>query len=268
MQLSCKSQTQNELKFKVKYNPETNYNQTIEQTSSSSIDYNGSEDFLKKIKEKGIENPTITNTNSHIESVFKTGKLTDGTSFPLTVEFVKMERSDGKKLVPVGTLIYGHGSIENMPTLDSIVSKGLDETFKKTLLQTMQSTFSQLSFPEKKVRVGESFSTESPLSIPIAGNVLEMTIITSYKLLSIINGIADFDISESYKMNTNISKYTIDGTGTGNGKIIYDISNNFYLKYQLNTDMTMNTKLDNFGLIVNTKSGIVQTTKITKNASR
>jgi hypothetical protein len=264
-QISCYSQSKDGLTFKVQYKPETKYSQTIEQTSHTDMKYSGSEEFLQKLKDKGVQNPTITDKVSKIESVFKTGKLTDGTNFPLTMEFVRTTSSDGKKDIPDGTLVYGLGSIGNMPTLDSIVSEGLDEEFKKTLLQAMQSTFSQLSFPEKKVKVGESFSRESPLSIPIAGVTIEMTITTNYKLLSITNGIANFDVSQVYKMKSTITKYTIKATGSGKGKLLYDVSNNYYLKYQIDTEMGMNVKLDNFDLDLNSKSGFIQTTVITTN---
>lgn len=263
--IPCYSQTKNELTFNVQYKPKTKYSQTIEQTSHSEMKYSGSEEFLQKIKDKGIQNPTLTDKTSKIESVFKTGKLTDGTNFPLTMEFVKTTSSDGKKDIPDGTIIYGHGSIVSMPTLDSIVSKGLDEKFKKTLLQTMQSTFSQLSFPEKKVKVGESFSRESPLSIPIAGVIIEMTITTNYKLLNITNDIADFEVSQIYTMKSTITKYTINAIGSGKGKLLYDVSNNYFLKYQIDTEMGMNVKLENFDLDINSKSGYIQTIIITTN---
>lgn len=261
----CYSQKNNELIFKVQYKPETKYSQTIEQTSHSEMKYSGSEEFLQKLKDNGVQNPTITDKTSKIESIFKTEKLTPSKTFPLTMEFVKTTSSDGKKEIPDGTLIYGHGSIGNMPTLDSIVSSELDDEFKKTLLQAMQSTFSQLSFPEKKVKIGESFSRESPLSIPIAGVTIEMAITTTYKLLSITNGIADFDVSQIYTMKSTITKYTIKATGNGNGKLLYDVSNKYYLKYQINTVMGMNIELDNFAIDLNSKSGFIQTTIITPN---
>lgn len=66
------------------------------------------------------------------------------------MEFINTTSNDGKKSIPDGTLIYGVGTIDDLPRLDSIVSKNLDENYKKALLQTLQSTFSQLSFPEKK----------------------------------------------------------------------------------------------------------------------
>jgi hypothetical protein len=251
--------------FKVQYNPETKYSQTIEQISHYDMKYSGSEEFLRKLKDKGVQNPTITDKVSMIESVLKTGKSTEGTNFPLTIEFVKTTSSDGKKEIPDGTLIYGHGSIGNMPTLDSIVSNGLDEGVKKTLLQAMQSIFSQLSFPEKKIKVGESFSIESPLSIPIAGVTIEMEITTNYKLLSITNEIADFDVSQVFTMKSTITNYNFKATGSGKGKLLYDVSNNCNLKYQIDTEIGMNMKLDNFDLDINSKSGFIQTTVITTN---
>lgn len=261
----CNSQTQKEVIFKVQYKPETKYNQTIEQTSQANIKYSGSDDFMRKLKDKGVQNPTITNTQSKIETIFKTGKQTNKKTFPITIEFAKSTSSDGKKIIPDGTLIYGYGSNGNMPTLDSIVSNGLDENFKKTLLQTMQSTFAQLSFPEKRVKIGESFSRESPLSIPIAATTLDMTITTTFKLLDIINGIADFDVSSIYTMKSVITKYTIKATGNGKGKMLYDIVNNNFTRYETDTEMKMNLKLENFDMDLDSKSGFIQTTTISKN---
>ncbi len=264
----CNGQTQNSLTFKVQYKPETKYSSTIKQTSYSELTYSGSEEFLQKLNDKGVKNPTITNIESKIETVFKTGKSTDGINFPLTIEIVKTKSNDGKRVIPDGMLIYGHGSNGNMPTLDSIVSDGIKEEFKKTLLQAMQSTFSQLNFPERQVKIGESFSIESPLSIPIAGVTIEITMTTNYHLLRINNGIADFDVSQVYTLKTIIAKYTVNATGSGQGKLFYDVSNNYYLKYQTDNEMEMNLKLDQFDLNLKNKSGFVQTSEISKNASR
>ncbi|HEY4788641.1 MAG TPA: hypothetical protein VIH57_21470 [Bacteroidales bacterium] len=132
-QLVCNSYSQDSLNFKVQYKPEMSYNQTMEQTMQSEFKYSGSEEFLKTIKEKGIQNPTITNRKSKVESVFKTGKLKEGT------------------------------------------------------------------------------------------------------------------------------------TGSGIGKLTYDIHNNYYLKYQIDAVMQINLKLDNYELNVKNKVGFIQSTIITKN---
>ena len=52
-----------------------------------------------------------------------------------------------------GTIIYGKGTLNNLPVLDSITSKGLSEELKKTIMQTMQSFFTQFElFRDAKLK--------------------------------------------------------------------------------------------------------------------
>lgn len=143
IQLSV-AQTKNEFQFKIQYNPETKYDQTLDQTSYLEMKYAGEPEFMQTLKDKSVQNPTIIDNHSIIESVMKTGKLTNKTYFPLTIEFLKTTNSDNKTQIPDGTIIYGKGTLGNMPTLDSIVSKGLNEEFKKGILETMKATFAQI----------------------------------------------------------------------------------------------------------------------------
>lgn len=263
IQLSV-AQTKNELQFKIQYNPETKYEQTLDQTSHLEMKYAGEADFMQTLKDKGVQNPTIVDNHSVIESVMKTGKLTNKTYFPLTIEFLKTTNSDNKTQIPDGTIIYGKGTINNLPTLDSITSKGLSEEYKKTIMQTMQSFFTQLNIPERKVKVGEVFDLDTPLSIPVAGMQMDMTITTTYKLLSIKNNVADFDISQVYTMKTNTTKFPMNATGTGKGKLLYDVVNNFNLNYQIDMEMSANMKIEKIELDIKSKTGMIQSAKISK----
>ena len=263
IQLSV-AQTKNELQFKIQYNPDTKYEQTLDQTSHLEMKYAGEADFMQTLKDKGVQNPTIVDNHSVIESVMKTGKLTNKTYFPLTIEFLKTTNSDNKTQIPDGTIIYGKGTINNLPTLDSITSKGLSEEYKKTIMQTMQSFFTQLNIPERKVKVGEVFDLDTPLSIPVAGMQMDMTITTTYKLLSIKNNVADFDISQVYTMKTNTTKFPMNATGTGKGKLLYDVVNNFNLNYQIDMEMSANMKIEKIELDIISKMKMLQTAKISK----
>lgn len=259
------AQSKNEFQFKIQYNPETTYNQMIDQSNHLEMKYSGDAEILQKLKDKGIQNPSITDNRSVIESVLKTGKTTNKIDFPLTIEFLKTTNSDNKIAIPNGTIIYGKGTTGNMPTLDSIVSKELDEEFKKTMLQTMQATFSQINIPERNVKVGDVFDIDTPLSFPIASIQLDMTITTNYKLLSIKNDIAEFDINQVYTMKTNTDKFPITATGTGKGKLLYDIVHNFNLKYQIEMEMSANVKIEQIELDITSITKLAQTAKISKN---
>jgi hypothetical protein len=261
--LSCNSQ--NMIVFKVKYSPETNYSQIIFQDSKTTIKYSGTEEFLKKLKAKGVDNPTITKANSKTKSILKTGRLTNNNLFPLSIRFTESINGDGKVTIPDGTIIYGTCSLENMPNLDSISGKHLSDEFKKALFQTMQKAFSQMTFPEKKVQVGEAFSRQSPLTLPIAGITLDISITTTYKLINIKNNFATLDLSQVYTLKSTIKEHNVKMTGNGKGNLIYDIGNHFYKTYQIDTDMTTNMKLDNFDLDLNSKSHFIQSVTITKN---
>jgi hypothetical protein len=263
IQLSV-AQTKNELVFKIQYNPETKYDQTLDQTSHLEMKYAGEPEFIQTLQEKGVQNPTIIENHSVIESVMKTGKLTNKTYFPLTIEFLKTTNSDNKINIPDGTIIYGKGTINNLPTLDSITSKGLSDELKQTIMQTMQSFFTQLNIPERKVKVGDVFDLDTPLSIPLANIQMDMTITTTYKLLSIKNNVADFDVSQVYTMKTNTTKFPMNATGTGKGKLLYDVVNKFNLKYQIDMEMTANMKIEKIELDIKSKMEILQSAKISK----
>lgn len=258
------AQNKNEFLFKIQYSPETKYEQTIDQTNHLEMRYSGDPEFTTMLKNKGIQNPKITDNHSVIESVFKTGKLTPKMDFPLTIEFLKTTNSDNKIAIPNGTIIYGKGTLGNMPTLDSIVSNGLNEEFKKSILQTMQATFAQINIPERIVKVGEIFSIDSPLSIPMANAQLDMTITTTYKLISIKNNVADFDISQVYTMKTEANKIPMNATGSGKGKLLYDVIQNFNLKYQMDMEMSTNMKIEKMELDIKSKTGFSQIAKISK----
>lgn len=256
---------QKELTLKVHYHPEMSYYQTLHQSSEMSMKYSGSEEILQKLKEKGIQNPTITNNHLKFEMVLKTGKVTDKNNFPLTMEVINTTSSDGKKPFPDNTIIYGTGTTDNLPKLDSIVSKNIDEEYKKALLHTLQSTFSQLSFPEKKLKIGDSFSQESPLSIPIAGVNIKMNITTTYKLLSINNNKGNLDVDINFSMDSAISNYDVIAKGHGKGIMVYDMNTQFLSKYETENVMEMTVKTEKINLELTSKIGYIQTVTASKN---
>jgi hypothetical protein len=254
-----------ELHFKIEYKPLTKYNTSLSQNTETTLTYHGSEDFLENLKSRGVSNPTITNSALTMESTINTGKLTDGGYFPIIMKINKSTKSEGKTGIPDGTIVYGKDSIGRVPILDSVVADSMTEDVKKVFLQTMQSAFTQISFPEKTLKTGEDFTAETPLSLPIAGHTLDMSIKTKYKLVSIADGIASFDIDQTYTMSTTITDKKASATGDGKGQLLYDIKNNFYKKYQVDLTMKMSINFDDFSLDITAKSGSVQLTTVTAN---
>lgn len=259
------SQKGNEVTIKVRHTPNTTYNQMIRLTSDMKMLYTGSPEFLENIKNKGVDNPMVVSTVRDTELRTVTGALSNDNTFPLTMEFVSSKSGDGKKIIPDGTIIYGRGFPDKLPVLDSIASNGLEESLKNIILTTSQSLFSQLKMPEKTLRVGESFSIDNPITIPIASLTMDMMITTTYKLLNIKKGIAEFDMTLVYKLKGEMEDYPISATGAGTGKMFYNVKHSFYDKYEIVSEMTMQMKQDNFGLDLTTKTSHTMTNVITKN---
>ena len=264
VQFSCTKPPQDNVTFKIQYQPEKKYNQTVERTTNTVIKYMGPGKALKKLKERGLQNPTTSNKKSQTEWVLKTGKLMDKTDFPVTVEYVITVSNDGQKGIPVKANLSGKFLSDHLPVFNSIVSDGLDEKQKMALLQSLQNTFTQLSFPEKKVKIGEQFTIENPYSLPMEGSTIEMEVTTNYKLISISEGIAHFDITQKYTMNPKIMDNSFKGSVSGKGHLVYDMAHTIVLNYTLDTEMNITKKLDSFDFELKTSSEIIQTTKISK----
>ena len=196
--------------------------------------------------------------------MFRTGNMNDDGNFPFEMEYVTSNRTSGKKIVPDGTIFYGIGDSKGMPKLDSISADGLTEDHKQLLLTTIESTFSQVKFPDKKIKIGETFVQEMPLSIPVADVNLDMAITSTYKLISIKEGFAFFDISIDFSLLSEITKYTIKATGTGNGSIKYDLKNNFFIEYKTTTEMKMNFDVGSFVMDMTVISYMDQNTTLYK----
>ena len=257
---------QNQLIFKSQYSPEKRYAQSTIINTESTIKYAGSEQFLKKIKDRGIENPTLQVDKSTTEIVSISGKPLSNGIFPLTMEFVKIENKDEKVTLPQGTKFYAHAGNGSVPVIDSIVSKGIEENFKKQLHEMMQQMFTQSVFAEKKLKIGEEFTLEIPMSIPIAGIRIDMNIISIYKLTTIKNDIGYFDVIQKTILKSNVApSYTINATGNGKGTVLYDIKNNFNIENHTESEMKLSFSYEIFSIDMTTKSSFIQTTTITKN---
>lgn len=253
------------LDFKIQFSPQTIYNQTMSSSAEYELTYDGSQEFLESIKNSGVKNPTTSKTTIVMESVFKTGKTNADGNFPVTIEYLKSLDSNGKTIIPNGTIIHGKGSTSNLPQLDSIVSKDLDETTKNSIFQIVQSSFAQLALPEKKLKIGESFSQESPLKLPIGGLNFDMIITTTYKLESIVNKNAFFDIDQVYTakvVDKNDNNINVSGSGTG--KLIYDISNHYPTQNTIDLKLTFDLKKEDISLKLISLSSIKQEAKITR----
>ncbi|MDH2205485.1 MULTISPECIES: hypothetical protein [Empedobacter] len=252
----CKSQEQ--IDFNIKYLPNYNYTLSLNQTSENSVKYIGSEDILLALKNKGIENPTLSKDTIILKSISKTGNLKNN-EFPINIELLESNNS----VLTKGTKFSGK-YINQKIKIDSIFSSIMTKNQKEALMKMMESVFNQVEFPNKKVKVGESFNQETTMSIPIENVNLEMNINSLYTLKNIENGIGYFNLNQEYSIKSKIEGYDAKITGSGVGKIHYDIENKFYKKYFLEMNMSLNIDIKPIIIEINSKSIFEQNTEIKK----
>lgn len=251
---SCKSQKT--IDFKVGYLPNFNYTLLQKNISENNITYNGSKDFLQRLENNGIENPTITKDSSLLKSISKTGKL-DGNNFPIEIELLE---SNNPTLNP-GTKFYAK-SIDGVTKIDSIYSSTMTEAKKRILLSTMESIMNQIKYPNKKMKVGESFEQNNPMTMPIGDVTIVIDISSIYTLNKISNGIGYFELDQVYKIKSATKDYEMKLDGTGKGQVEYDIKKQFFTKYYSEMEMDLTTNLEEFGIELQTKTITEQTTEI------
>lgn len=262
IQFSCVQPPQDSLMFKIRYQPGKTYNHSSDRTLNSLIKYSGSEQSLQKLQSMGIQNPTFSNRKSHTQWVLETGELMGETNFPALVEYTVTVSTDGETAAPVMASFHGKFLSDNLPVFDSIVSLGLFEEEKQTLLQSLLTTFTQLSFPERHVKIGERFLIESQTSIPMEGSTVELGVTTTYHLTRIEKGLAYFDIAQKYDLQPQLLDNSLKGIVSGKGQLIYDIANTIAVNYTLDTEMEIHKKLDSFEFELKASSGIIQTTNL------
>lgn len=260
--LTCAAQKKNI--FKMHLSPEMKYEQKVSTTFENTISYEGDDAFLAKLKARGNENPEITKRSSISESVITTGTESSDGWFPITIEYTNSDTGDSKTGMPDGTKIFGRDSIGQKPVLDSIVSTEIPEASKKILLKSIQNSFVKIDFPEKKLKPGDTFVKEDTLSVPVVGAKVEILISTTYTLISVKKNIAVFDLSEVHTMVSQHTKFKLDASGSGSGKIKFDNKNHYFLEYDTNVEMAMNIDFNEYIMHLNQKNKIERRCVISK----
>jgi hypothetical protein len=263
-QFSCSKPKQDGLILKVQFQPEKIYCISTIRGSETVITYSGQDIAMRKLKSMRVKNPTISNVKTKSDTELITEKKSADSGISVSLIYKRTMSLNGKNEIPEGTLVTGEIKAGHLPGFKSVSSDKFDFDQKKQLLQTARSTFEHLDFPEQQLKIGDQFSSDHPGSIPMEGSVIETVVTTTYKLLGIKNGMAEFELSQSYRMTPKMNDNSFSGKGIGKGKLSYDIENFLITDYSMKTELVMNKKLDYFEFDLKTVNEFSQTTKIAK----
>ena len=199
----------------------------------------------------------ITSTT---ESVTTTGKM-DRTSrqIPLTTEITKSENNTGQVLVPVGTNVYGHINADQKLVYDSVAAKGNEFENKEEFFEMVKELTNQLGdTPDTTLNIGDSFSMNSPLDLPVPGIEMKLNVNTKYTLLSVEKNIAILEITQTIASMSDTINEMMQVSGTGKGKMRYNISTQFYKDYYMKIDVDILIKMEGQEMKLTNTSDISQ----------
>jgi len=264
IQFSCSKPKPEGLVLRVQYQPQTKYLISTIRGTETVITYSGQEIAMQKLKSMNIQNPTVSKVKTKNNAELITTERLKDNRIPLSLTYKKTMSLDGKAEIPEGTIIFGEIKNDQLPFFNAVASSSLNKDQQKQLLEIVRNTYDQFKFPEQKLKIGDQFSMDRPVSIPMEGSVINTVITTSYKLVTINNDLAQFEINQKYKMTPQMMDNSFTGKGTGKGQLSYDIPNRIITDYAVKTEVEMNKKLDYFEFDLKTINDFSQTTQIVK----
>ncbi|MGV9004408.1 hypothetical protein [Flavobacterium sp.] len=149
--------------------------------------------------------------------------------------------NDGKEMTsPISnTVIEGLMAADNKFQIDTIINSKMDKTVRDALKIVFKDLKPEIEFPKKALKIGETFSHDVPITIPVNGQTIKIIITKNYTLKSVLKNLAEFSVSEDFRLEAPSENSTAIGDGTGS--VVFDILENQVIKD--NTRLTINVKI-------------------------
>ena len=198
-----KAEAQKRIIFKVKYLPNHTYTGVISMDINCNATLSGNDTVVSKLASQGITQPIIANIKLKMEGGTQTSAVGADGTFPLTIKykFDDLSADINGNPIPIpteklgaGVLIYGHVDKDGKLKADSIGGKKIADTSEAKVSKMMNAIQKNIKFPDHPMKIGETFTQDMPLNIPVGGNNMDIDSKVVYKLVSMADGNAYFDV--------------------------------------------------------------------------
>ncbi len=251
--ISISSFAQESVVFEAKFNPNKKYKNQLKTTSQIEVKLDANKILLDIMESQGAEFPIITKSETNMVSDIVTQDFDENGELPAVIQYEKMISTttvNGKKTLDIkpesDIKILGKYDVENKFKVDTIVGEKVSKQVKYILKATLENVQQTINFPEKPMRIGESFTSEKPMSIPIKDGIDPISIIinTKYLLTEIIGDKAFFNVKQAIELDMDQGYLKVAANGTGTGKLEFDVKQNYLTKYNYELPMDMTIKLN------------------------
>lgn len=212
----------------------------------------GNDTVISKLASQGITQPVTANIKFKMNGNTQTSAAGPDGTFPLTMKykFDDLSAAINGNPIPIpteklgaGVSIYGHVGKDGKLKADSIGGKKMADTSEEKVSKMMNAIQKNIKFPDHPMKIGETFTQDMPLAIPVGGSNMDLDSKVVYKLVSMADGNAIFDVQQSMNMTIPISGSSMMVNGTGTGKLVYSIKNNFATDYSSNLVIKISGKV-------------------------
>ncbi|GAA4103404.1 hypothetical protein GCM10022392_30880 [Mucilaginibacter panaciglaebae] len=238
---------QKSVPFKLKFLPNHTYTVTGNTITDSRINSVGN------ANKKGASKPALQNKgNVSMSYVIKTGPVGAGGNFPFNVTVTNFSSKNvvngvvqpGPKNNPVvGAISRGKCTPDGQMHTQSISFPNADAKTQKTVLSMVNKLGDEIKFPNRPMKIGESFTQEKPFSVASGQKNIGIKTTVTYTLKAIKGNLAYFDTKEAIAMDVTgqkpDKKVDMKTNGKGKGTMVYDIANNLAIAKADNLDMKM-----------------------------
>ena len=250
--------------FEVVMAPNHTYTSTTTIKNIFVIDIEASEEILAAVKANGMALPTKMNQESEMVSIVTTGARSDDGSIPVEIVVTNQEMrmtmngqpmpgqvtaTDDDPMKMTGR-VFGKNELK----LDSITGGGADDipNFEETMKASMEKMIQAVEFPAEPMGVGETFEQRVPFDLPMPGvGVVQMNIVSVYKLKSFDDKEGIFDIEMSMEMRGEADTTNIEMTGEGDGVYVHNREKNNMSSTSSDLDMDMRMSIN--GMVMTMK---------------
>jgi hypothetical protein len=250
--ISMTSCAQESVLFKTEFKPNKKYKTQLKTTSYTEIEFIADQEIIDRIKNQGIKLPMITESETNMSTDIITRELDENGEFSATMEYGKIistttinGETSTKEKPYSGMKILGKYDIENKFKVDTIIGDKVSEQMRTVLKTTLENVQQAVKFPEKPMKVGDTFKSEIPMTIPMEGmNPIYIKINMEYLLKEIKENKAFFDLKQTVSLDISQDQLNVTASGTGTGTSKYNIKENYLTKYKSELPMDMTIKVN------------------------
>lgn len=238
--------------FKNILEPNTTYMLSMNNHSVSKVSFLATPDILKKLKERGVQNPMTVKSHLKLLEQLKTGGMKKDSTFTVKM---KVDSASNDEVINgitkngnmnsmfEGMRMTGYYTPKN--TIDSIriYDDSLPTDIKKGVSAFVTRMMDKIKYPHKPLGIGDSFKEVLPMQMNLPnGTRMKLKTIMKFTLMRVEANKAYFQTKSEVELDQDYPNISVELSGGGKGELIHDLKKNYMIEKK--SRMTMSIRVD------------------------